>query len=135
MATDRAAGPSRPLSPHLQIYRWQLTSVLSILHRATGVALSVGTLMLVWWLVAAATGPAAYATARGFIGSWLGLLLLLGWTFALFFHLCNGIRHLFWDAGQGFELKTVYASGWAVVAGSGALTVLAWIAGLALRGN
>ncbi|MCC7271936.1 MAG: succinate dehydrogenase, cytochrome b556 subunit [Alphaproteobacteria bacterium] len=135
MATDRAAGSSRPLSPHLQIYRPQLTSVLSILHRGTGVALAVGTLLLVWWLVAAATGPAAYATAQGFIGSWLGLLLLLGWTFALFFHLCNGIRHLFWDAGYGFELKTVYASGWAVVATAGGLTVLAWIVGLVMRGS
>lgn len=135
MATDRAAGSSRPLSPHLQIYRPQLTSVLSILHRGTGVALAVGTLLLVWWLVAAATGPAAYATAQGFIGSWLGLLLLLGWTFALFFHLCNGIRHLGWDAGYGFELKTAYQSGWAVVVAAAALTVLAWIVGLAAMGG
>ncbi|BBK40079.1 succinate dehydrogenase cytochrome b556 subunit [Allostella vacuolata] len=135
MATERATGPSRPMSPHLQIYRPQLTSVLSILHRATGVALTVGTLVLVWWLVAAAAGPGPFAAARGFIGSWFGLLILFGWTFALFFHLCNGIRHLFWDAGLGFELKTVYASGWAVVAASGGLTVLAWIVGLFARGS
>jgi succinate dehydrogenase / fumarate reductase cytochrome b subunit len=84
----------RPLSPHLQIYRWQLTSVLSILHRAAGIALSVGAVLLVWWLVAAASGPAAYSRAAGFFGSWIGLVLLFGWTAALFYHLCNGIRHL-----------------------------------------
>ena len=121
---------ARPLSPHLQVYRPQLTSVLSITHRATGVALAVGTLLLVWWLVAAATGPEAFATAQSFIGSWLGLLLLLGWTASLFFHLCNGIRHLFWDAGKGFELKTTYASGWVVLAATVVLTVLAWFWGL-----
>ncbi len=89
MATD-----NRPLSPHLQVYRPQLTSVLSILHRITGVALAIGTLLLVWWLIAAAAGPGAYDAAQGFIGSILGRLLLLGWTFALFYHLANGIRHL-----------------------------------------
>jgi len=122
---------SRPLSPHLQVYKWQITMVLSISHRATGVALSVGSLLLAWWLVALATGPQAFAAAQGFIGSWLGKLLLLGWTFSLFFHLANGIRHLFWDAGYGFENKTTTASGWAVVVASVALTVIAMIAGLA----
>ncbi|HKX08230.1 MAG TPA: succinate dehydrogenase, cytochrome b556 subunit [Stellaceae bacterium] len=122
---------SRPLSPHLQIYRWQITSVLSILHRFTGLALSLGTLLLVWWLVALASGPDAFATAQACVGSWLGRLLLLGWSFSLFFHLANGIRHLFWDAGYGFEIKTTTASGWAVVVASVALTVIAWVAGLA----
>jgi len=122
----------RPLSPHLQIYRPQLTSVLSIFHRATGLVLSVGSVCLVWWLVAAATGDDAFAAAQRFWGSWLGLLLLFGWTFSLFFHLCNGIRHLVWDAGYGFELKQIYASGWTVVAASASLTLIAWIAGLAL---
>jgi succinate dehydrogenase / fumarate reductase cytochrome b subunit len=122
----------RPLSPFL-IYKPQLTSVLSFSHRATGVALSVGTLFLVWWLVAAATGAEAFAAARWFFGSWLGLLLLLGWTFSFFFHLCNGIRHLFWDAGYGFELRTSYASGWIVVAASGVLSVVAFAAGLMAR--
>ena len=121
----------RPLSPHLQIYRWQITSVLSILHRFTGLALSAGTLLLVWWLVALATGSDAFATAQAFVGSWLGRLLLLGWSFSLFFHLANGIRHLFWDAGYGFEIKTTTASGWTVVVTSVALTVIAWVAGLA----
>ncbi|HYC13426.1 MAG TPA: succinate dehydrogenase, cytochrome b556 subunit [Stellaceae bacterium] len=122
----------RPLSPHLQIYRWQLTSVLSILHRMTGVALSVGTLLLAWWLVALASGEESYNAAQGFIGSFLGKLLLLGWSFAVFYHLANGIRHLFWDAGYGFEIKTTYASGWTVVAASALLTVLAWGIGLSV---
>jgi succinate dehydrogenase cytochrome b subunit len=122
----------RPLSPFL-IYKPQLTSVLSFSHRGTGVALSVGTVFLVWWLVAAATSDGAFATVRWFFGSWLGMLMLLGWTFAFFFHLCNGIRHLFWDAGMGFELRTAYASGWAVVAASGLLTVIAFAAGCLVR--
>jgi len=129
------ASPQRPLSPHLQIYRWQYTSVLSILHRITGVALAVGTLLLVYWLIAAAAGPDAFATAQGFIGSILGRLLLFGWTVALFYHLANGIRHLLWDAGRGFELRTAYASGWAVVIAAVALSVIAWIAGYASRGG
>jgi succinate dehydrogenase / fumarate reductase cytochrome b subunit len=120
----------RPLSPHLQIYRWQLTSVLSILHRMTGIALAVGAILLVSWLGAAADGPKSYATFQNFMGSWLGLLLLFSWSVALFYHLCNGIRHLWWDTGHGLELKSVYASGWTVVGATGALTILAWIVGL-----
>src|ERR1700722_3846433 len=106
----------RPLSPHLQVYKPQLTSVLSITHRATGLALAVGTVFLVWWLLAAATSAEAFGAAQAFWYSWFGRLLLLGWTWSLFFHLCNGIRHLFWDAGYGYELKTPYASGgtWAI---------------------
>ena len=98
----------RPLSPFQlgSTYRPQLTSVLSFSHRATGVALSVGTVFLVWWLVAAATGDGAFATAQWFWARGSGMLMLLGWTFSLFFHLCNGIRHLVWDAGYGFELRT-----------------------------
>jgi succinate dehydrogenase / fumarate reductase cytochrome b subunit len=119
----------RPLSPHLQVYKPQLTSVLSILHRMTGVALAVGTLLLVWWLIAAATGAEAFNTVQTVIGSWIGRLLLFGWSFSLFYHLCNGIRHLFWDMGKGFELPTVSASGWAVVIMSVALTGIAWVWG------
>ena len=89
--------PDRPLSPHLQVYRWQLTSVLSILHRAAGIVLGTGTILLVWWLVAAASGPEAFEGVENFLGSWLGLLLLFSWTVSLFYHLCNGIRHLVWD--------------------------------------
>ena len=132
-AFEMASHP-RPLSPHLQIYRPQLTSVLSILHRGTGVALAVGLLLLVWWLVAAAVGPDAFATVQWFVGSWLGRLVLFGWTFALLYHLLNGIRHLCWDAGWGFELRTVNATGWAVVAGSIVLTLLAWVLGYGVLG-
>lgn len=128
------ASDHRPLSPHLQVYKPQLTSMLSITHRATGVALAIGTLLLVWWLVAAASGEDAFSIVQGFIGSWLGTLMLLGWSFALFYHLCNGIRHLFWDAGRGFELDSAYASGRAVVAGAVVLTVLAWVWGYASMG-
>lgn len=125
----------RPLSPHLQIYRPQLTSVLSIIHRASGIALVVGTLVLVYWLLAAASGAEAYSSAQQLLGSWPGRTLMLGFSFALFFHLCNGIRHLFWDAGLGFELKTAYASGKAVVAVSVIMTVLAWALAYAMRGG
>ena len=126
---------NRPISPHLQVYRPQLTSVLSILHRITGVALAVGTILLVYWLIAAASGPEAFASAEALIGSWLGRILLFGWTFALYFHLSNGIRHLFWDAGFGFELKTVCASGWTVVALAAVLTLVSFVAGFALTGG
>lgn len=125
----------RPLSPHLQIYRWQLTSVLSILHRASGVALSVGTLLLVWWLVAAASGPVSYVDVQRFLGSWIGLVLLFGWSLALFYHLCNGLRHLWWDTGRGLDLRSVYASGWAVLAATALLTAIAWIIGIAQWGS
>jgi succinate dehydrogenase / fumarate reductase cytochrome b subunit len=130
MATD-----NRPLSPHLQIYRPQLTSVLSILHRITGVGLAVGTLLLVWWLVAAATGPTAFDTVQSLIGSIVGRLLLLAWSFALYYHLCNGIRHLVWDAGKGFELGTAYASGWLVVIAAAVLTAISWVGGYASLGG
>ncbi|SMF74982.1 succinate dehydrogenase subunit C [Tistlia consotensis] len=123
---------NRPLSPHLQIYRPQLTSVLSILHRMTGVAIAVGTLLLVYWLASASAGPEAFDHAQGFVGSPIGLILLFAWSVALFYHLCNGIRHLAWDAGLGFELPTVYRSGWAVLVGTAVLTLLAWIVGLVL---
>jgi len=125
----------RPLSPHLQIYRPQLTSVLSVMHRATGVALVFGTLLLVYWLLAAASGAHAYASAQALLGSWIGRIVLLGFSFALFFHLCNGIRHLFWDAGLGFELRTAYASGKAVIIVSVLLTLAAWAMAYAFRGG
>ncbi|WP_207480052.1 succinate dehydrogenase, cytochrome b556 subunit [Arenibaculum pallidiluteum] len=121
---------SRPLSPHLQVYRPQITSVLSITHRITGIGLSAGLLLLVWWLVAAATGPEAYATVQGFMGSWLGLLLLFGFTLANWYHFCNGIRHLVWDAGYGFEMPSVYLGGWFVVGAALGLTVLTWLVAL-----
>lgn len=117
----------RPLSPHLSIYRPQITSTLSILHRATGVALTLGAVLVVWWLLAAATGPGAFALADGFLSSLLGGLILLGSAWALSYHLLNGIRHLFWDAGYGFQLSSVTSSGWFVVIGSFVLTALIWL--------
>ena len=123
----------RPLSPHLQVYRPQLTSVLSILHRLAGVALSAGTLLMVWWLVAAATGENAFATVQGFVGSPFGWLLMFGWTVALFFHFFNGLRHLAWDVGRGFEKSEYAATGWAVVIATGAASVLVWVVFLAVR--
>lgn len=125
----------RPLSPHLQIYKPQLTSVLSIIHRLTGIALAVGSVPLVWWLFAAADSDAAFAEAQWFWGSWLGSLMLLGWSFSAFYHLCNGIRHLTWDTGCGFELRTVYLSGWIMVGVSTGLTALAWIIGRVVLGR
>jgi succinate dehydrogenase / fumarate reductase, cytochrome b subunit len=126
---------SRPLSPHLQVYKPQLTAVLSIAHRGTGVFLVVGTLLLVYWLLSLAAGPEAYGTAQAFFGSFFGRIVLLCWTFALFYHLCNGIRHLFWDAGFGYEITSVYTSGKLVVAASVVLTLIAFIAGYSLKGG
>ncbi len=116
----------RPLSPHLQIYQPQLTSLMSILHRLSGVFLSLGTVVLAYWLIAAASGAESYQQAQDLLGSVLGLLLLFGWSFALFYHLCNGIRHLFWDFGLGMDIKMVYLSGKLVLLASLILTALAW---------
>lgn len=120
----------RPLSPHLQIYKPQITSVLSIFHRITGVALSAGSALLVWWLVAAATSDSAFATMSMVVGSWIGKLVLFGWTLALWYHFCAGVRHLAWDFGYGFELPQVHASGRLAVGASIVLTVLCWVAAL-----
>ena len=124
----------RPLSPNIQIYRPQLTSVLSILNRITGIILSGCAVVLVVWLVAAASGPQAYAGVQAAIGPWVGRIWLFGATFAFFLHLCGGIRHLIWDTVHGFELRSIYISGWSVVAVSVALTVAAWVAGAVMGG-
>ncbi len=123
-------GRPRPLSPNIQIYRPQLTSVLSIANRITGVALSLGAVGLVIWLTAAAMGPRAYGEVHGVVASWSGRIVLFGFTFAFFMHLCGGIRHLVWDTVHGFELRSIYISGWAVVAGSVSLTLAAWAVSL-----
>ncbi len=128
------ASPERPLSPHLQVYKPQLTSVLSILHRVTGVALTAGTLLLTWWLVSAAYGPDAFATAQGFVGSLIGQLILWGFTFALFYHLGNGVRHLAWDFGWGFELSQLRTSGIIMVAFAVGATLVTLIAAYAVGG-
>ncbi len=117
----------RPLSPHLQVYKPQLTSVMSILHRMTGVALAVGTLMVVWWLVSAAYGEEAYNVARLFAASTLGPVMIFGWSVALFYHLCNGIRHLFWDSGRLFNIKCAYKAGSLVLFMTAVLTAGAWV--------
>jgi succinate dehydrogenase / fumarate reductase, cytochrome b subunit len=124
----------RPLSPNIQIYRPQLKPVLSIVNRITGVILSACAVVLVIWLIAATAGPQAYAAVQSAIASWIGQIVLFGCTFSFFLHFCGGIRHLFWDAGYGFALRSIYASGWAVVAASVALTVAAWVASLFVRG-
>jgi succinate dehydrogenase / fumarate reductase cytochrome b subunit len=120
----------RPLSPNIQIYRPQLTSVLSIANRITGVLLSIGAVGLVAWLIAGASGPQAYAAVNGVTSSWIGQLVLFGFTFAFFLHLCGGIRHLVWDTVHGFELRQIYIGGWLVVAASVILTIAAWAASL-----
>ncbi len=125
-ASSEKTNSQRPLSPHLQIYKPQMTSVLSILHRATGVALAIGTLMVVWWLVAAATGEQAYNTAMAFAVSPLGQFMLLGWTFALYYHLCNGVRHLIWDTGRLFNIGCAKKAGFLVLLTSVLLTGATW---------
>ena len=119
----------RPLSPFMfpTWYRFQITSALSILHRLTGMALAVGSILLAWWLIAVAAGGELFAATHAFIASPIGVLLLFLWSVAFFYHLCNGIRHLAWDAGYGFELRQVHLSGYAVLAATAVLTVIAWL--------
>ena len=120
----------RPLSPHLQIYKPQLTSVLSITHRLTGVVLSFGILLFTCWIVSLGYNMAFYDQLMTFFGSWLGQFMLLGFLFSYSYHLLNGIRHLFWDIGLGYALSTAYRTGWTVVVGSILLTGLIWVCAL-----
>jgi succinate dehydrogenase / fumarate reductase cytochrome b subunit len=118
----------RPLSPHLQVYDMlQMTSALSISHRITGVAWSIGAVVMVWWLVAAASGPAAFGAVQWFLGSFLGILFLMGLTATAWFHTLAGIRHLAWDAGYGYDMPTVYRSGRALLVATAVLTALTWL--------
>jgi len=126
------ASRSRPISPHLQIYKPQLTSVLSITHRGTGVFLCLGLVVLTYWLAALAISEDTYAAAQGILGSIVGRALLFLWTFSLWYHMCNGIRHLFWDAGVGLELEAAYRSGKVVIGGAIGLTLLSWIVAYAV---
>jgi succinate dehydrogenase / fumarate reductase cytochrome b subunit len=118
---------NRPLSPHLSVYRWPITMTLSILHRASGVALSVGLIVLVLWLESAAFGGDAYRDFATFMQGGLGRLLLAGFSFAFFFHMANGVRHLFWDAGRGFEIRQANASAWLVLAFTIIATLAYWL--------
>ena len=119
--------PDRPLSPHLSVYRWPITMTLSILHRATGIAMSIGLVVLAAWLVAAASSAADYAQVTDLLSTLVGRLLLIGWSFAFFFHLGNGIRHLVWDTGRGLEKHQANASAWFVLLFSLALTAVFWV--------
>jgi len=121
----------RPLSPHLQVYKPQMTSVLSIFHRMTGVALAIGTLMVAWWLIAAATSESAYNTAQSFASNPIGTLMIFGWSVALFYHLSNGVRHLFWDMGYLFKIESAYKAGYLVLLSTVLLTAGAWYLALA----
>lgn len=125
----------RPLSPHLQTYRWTLTMALSIVHRITGVALYAGTLLLVWWLIAAASGPAAYSYVLAFSASFVGKLIVFGFTWALFHHALSGVRHLVWDLGYGFGPAEREWLTWAALIGGIALTIIVWIAAYAMGGG
>lgn len=118
--------PGRPLSPHLSVYRWPITMTLSILHRATGAGLSLGFVVLAVWLLSAATSVDCYAAVNGFLQTTFGRLLLIGWSFAFFFHLSNGVRHFFWDVGRGFEKHQANASAWFVIVLTVALTIALW---------
>lgn len=118
---------ARPTSPHLWIYRWQLGNTLSIVHRVTGAFLSAGLLVLSYWWMALASGPAAFSAAARNLSSPLGLLVIFGLSFSFWYHLLNGVRHLFWDAGRGFEKPARHISGWAAVAGAVLLTAGLWI--------
>lgn len=124
------ASNNRPLSPHLDVYRLPLTAIVSISHRITGVGLSAGAVLLACWLISAASGPESYASFTGFMGSWFGMLLLFLWSFAFFFHLSNGVRHLFWDTGKGLDKADVEKSAKAVIISASVLTVLTWAVAL-----
>lgn len=124
---------NRPLSPHLSIYKQIPTMVMSIVHRFTGMALYAGTLLVAWWLVAAASGEAYFEWVNGLFGSFLGRLVLIGYTWALVHHLLGGLRHFVWDTGRGFDPKTSTKMAWATIAGSVILTILIWIACYAAR--
>ena len=120
------ADTQRPLSPHLQIYKRQVQMMTSITHRATGIALAVGSLLVVCGLLHLAAGEDSFNHFKSIIGSPVGMLLLVGWSWALFYHLCNGIRHLVQDAGAGYEIPQFVRSSWLSIAGSIVLTVLVW---------
>lgn len=120
------ADTRRPLSPHLQVYRWQVQMVSSILHRATGLALAAGTVLVVSGLLMLAAGEHSFDQFKSIIGSPLGRLMLVGWSWALFYHLCNGIRHLIQDAGVGYGIPQFVRSSWLSVGASILLTLLVW---------
>ncbi len=130
----KAGRGERPLSPHLQIYTPLVNMVMSILHRMTGAALYLGTVLLAWWLVAIASGPEAFATVSSFFSSWLGRIVLFGYTWALIHHAVGGIRHFIWDLGRGYELETVDRLSWGTIGTSVLVTMFVWYAALSAGG-
>lgn len=118
---------NRPLSPHLTVYRMPLTGILSITHRITGVGMVLAAALIVWWFVAAVYSPDYFSTADRLLTSWFGLLVMIGSLWALWYHFCNGIRHLIWDAGRSFDLAATERNNWIVLGGSVVLTVLTLI--------
>lgn len=132
--THASKGKQRPLSPHLQIYSPLINMVMSILHRITGASLYLGTMLLAWWLVAAAIGPDYFNFVNGLFGTLLGKLVLLGYTWALIHHMLGGIRHLIWDTGRGFDLGSVNALSWGTIILSLSLTLLIWAYALRAKG-
>ncbi len=130
-SADTRAG--RPLSPHLQIYRWPLTMAMSIAHRVTGAALYVGTILLVWWLIAAASGPRYFHFVNGLFGSWIGLIVLFGFSWALIHHALGGVRHFIWDTGRGLAKPARDRLALANIVGSAGLTIVLWAIGILVR--
>ena len=132
---ETKAPAQRPLSPHLQIYSWPITMLMSIAHRATGMALYFGTLLVAWWLTAASSGPKPYADVQWFMNTWIGKLILLGYTWALIHHMLGGIRHLIWDTGRGFGPHEREWLAMATLVGSISLTIVIWIVGYLFIGG
>ena len=132
MADTRAR--ERPLSPHMQIYRWPLPMMMSIAHRITGVGLYFGTILIAWWLIAVASGPGGYSRFTAFVNTWFGRLILFGYTWALIHHMLGGIRHLIWDTGRGFGPAEREWLALATIVGSVGLTLLLWIVGYIFMG-
>ena len=124
---EESRNNNRPLSPHLDIYQYQITWTVSIMHRITGVAMTLGLILIVAWLVAAAFSPEFFSLIDGVLRSWIGMIIIFGSLWAFWFHFLNGIRHLFWDLGYGFNLSTVWRSGWVVVLGSIILTIFSFL--------
>jgi succinate dehydrogenase / fumarate reductase, cytochrome b subunit len=132
--SGRGAQSKRPLSPHIQIYSPLINMVMSIMHRITGAALYFGSLLLAWWLIAAATGPDYYNYVVSWFATWPAKIILLGYTWALMHHMLGGLRHFIWDTGYGYDLKTIDLLSWGSLAGSLILTALIWIAAVNLGG-
>ncbi len=129
------AGRGRPMSPHVQVYRLPLNAILSISHRITGIVLALGAVLVVALLIAAAAGSQAYGAMYALAAHWLGQIVLVGFTLALYFHLCAGVRHLFWDAGYGYELTTARRSSYAILVAAVLLTAVTWALAFAANGG